>query len=141
LEEKVHEVYQWLRPSRWENGELKTNQASFAAGVGRKVILRWCLSRCYGGTHYSVEYSRRDHLRALDAVFHLLDGKQQPNSYNGELCDAIEQQTKDGKNSFQTQYFDGRCFSNRNLHLEFRRSDLLDKFNAIAGGFRLKKAV
>ena|SRR5439155_23407886 len=49
------------------------------------------------------------------------------------LIDAIEA-AKDG----ETDYFRFKCFRNRNLHLEFKRLDLVAKLNAVAGGMRLR---
>lgn len=141
LEEKVLECYENLRPQGWTLRDYKTNQKSDAAGVGHKVIMTWTVRRGYGQRgNFEVNYGRsRDELRALDQVFHLLDAKPQNHaSYEGELCDAIREQTGDGKNNFETQYFRGRCFGNGNLHLEFTRQDLVDKFNIIAGGSRLR---
>lgn len=143
LREKVHECYRWLRPDCWNANRksyyepYKTNAKSFAAGVGEKVIIVYGVERAYG-RGYRVNYHKRDHLRALDQVFHLLDGKPQPTSYQGALADAIDQQTKQNDtNTAETDYFRAICYKNQNLHLEFKRKDLLDQFNAIAGGFNL----
>jgi hypothetical protein len=141
LDEKVLECYEKLRPRGWTLTEYKTNQKSAAAGVGRKVIMGYMIRRSYGQKgNFEVEYGRsQDELRALDQVFHLLDGKPwKESSWAGELCDAIRDQTGVGKNDFATTYFKGRCFGNRNLHLEFTRADLVAKFNLIAGGARLQ---
>lgn len=140
LEEKVLECYEMLRPCGWSLKDYKTNQKSAEAGVGQKVIMTWAVRRSYSNKgNFEAQYGgTRDKLRALDQVFHLLDGKPQANgSWAGELCDAIREQTGNGKNSFETQYFRGRCFANNNLHLEFKRDDLVGKFNLIAGGSRL----
>lgn len=143
LEEKVLECYEMLRPCGWSLRDYKTNQKSAQAGVGHKVIMAWTVRRSYSSNGgFEVQYGgSQDKLRALDQVFHLLDGKPQANgSWAGELCDAIRAQTVGGKNAFETQYFRGRCFANNNLHLEFKREDLVGKFNLIAGGARLNNA-
>lgn len=140
LEEKVFECYEWLRPCGWSLTKYKTNQKSVAAGVGGKVILQWAVQGNYSTHGFEIVYSRVDNLRALDQVFHLLDGAQYAGaSYRGPLCDAVQQQTSGQKNDFETPFFRGKCFRNQNLHLEFKRSDLVDKFNLIAGGARLKQ--
>lgn len=140
LEEKVREIYEWLRPDGYALREYKTNQESQRHGIGRKVILTWNTVRAnYSGRGYQVNYDRHDHLRALDQVFHMLDGKPAfQTSYRGELCDAIETQTREGGNLFETDYFRGRCFQNGNLHLELKRADLVERFNLVAGGMRLQ---
>lgn len=143
LEEKVLECYEMLRPWGWTLSKYKTNQKSQRAGVGQKVIMTYAVTGSYSRDgSFRVQYGgTEDKLRALDQVFHLLDGKPQANgSWAGELCDAIREQTKGGNNLFKTQYFRGRCFGNGNLHLEFVRQDLVDKFNLIAGGARLQDA-
>lgn len=141
LKEKVHECYQWLRPAGWHRTDYKTNQKSAAAGVGMKVILTYACSRSYQrNSAFEISYGSRDRFRAIDQVFHLLDGKEQPRSHNGELCDAVVAQTSGTNNTFETEYFRGRCFANQNVHLEFRREDLVGKFNLLAGGANLKEA-
>lgn len=141
MEEKVLECYEWLRPGGWSRTKYKTNEKSMAAGVGSKVVLTWAVEHNYSTRGFQVNYSKVDNLRALDQVFHLLDGKPQSDaSWRGPLVDAIGAQTNFDKNDFATDYFRGRCFRNQNLHLEFTRPDLVAKFNAIAGGARLKEA-
>ena len=76
---------------------------------------------------------------ALDNIFHRLDGKGVPSGHRGPLVDAINACTE-GNNTAETPYFKARCFLNRNLHLWFKRQDLLDKFNEIAGRNRLPGA-
>lgn len=142
LEEKVLECYEHLRPRGWTLSDYKTNQKSVAAGVGQKVILTYAVRRSYSSARgFEVQYGRaQDELRALDQVFHLLDGKPANSaSWAGELCDAISQQTSPQSNQFETAYFRGRCFGNGNLHLEFVRADLVARFNLIAGGARLRE--
>lgn len=142
LEAKVHECYRWLRPDCWSGSgrygytPLATNRKSFEAGVGEKVIISYGCQRCFRGG-FEVNYNRRDELRALDQVFHLLDGQPQVTTHGGELCDAIYTQTKTGGRDAETPYFHARCYGNQNLHLTFKRRDLLDKFNLIAGGKNL----
>lgn len=138
LEEKVRETYELLRPNGWRLAEYKTNQKSAEAGVGSKLVICRAVERTFrrdGG--FDVNYHRRDELRALDQVFHLLDGAEQPRSHYGEIVDAVAGQTSRKSNEWETPYFRGRCFKNGNLHMEFKRQDLLDLFNRVAGGMRL----
>lgn len=75
-------------------------------------------------------------LRALENVFTALDGKGSiTKTHNGEIIDAINRST-DGTG--ETDYFRFRACRNRNLHLEFKRLDLLARLNQIAGGARLR---
>lgn len=47
------------------------------------------------------------------------------------LVDAIG--TSGIKGVGETEYFKFKCYKNGNLHLEFKRSDLVDTLNQIAG--------
>lgn len=142
LRDKVAECYQWLRPHGHRSRSYVTNAKSLALGVGEKVILTWAVRRGYGKDGaFEVNCGHaKDNLRALDQVFHLLDGAPQSGTHNGDLCEAIRSQTSHENNAFESKYFAGRCFQNGNLHLTFRRADLVDKFNLICGGNALKEA-
>lgn len=130
--EAVQEVFEFLRPHR---SEYKTN-SEFE--VGRKVIKGWWIRPGYGN-HYEISYSgnAQAEITAMDNVFHLLDGKGPIKTHYGPLYEAIQKTTYAiGKG--ETEYFKFKCFHNGNLHLEFKRLDLLAKLNKIAGGNRLK---
>lgn len=132
LAEAVGEVYEFLRPRR---SELKTNtQYEF----GQKVILHgWVEGSFMGGLRPN--YHRHAEYRALENVFTALDGKGQiTKSYRGELGDAVEKATAATDYRGETTYFRFRACKNGNLHLEFKRPDLVKKFNELAGGRRLK---
>lgn len=145
MRDKVHECYRWLRPDCWSGNRHRyghtpyaTNRKSFDAGVGEKVIIAYGCERGYArNAAYSIAYSKRDQMRALDQVFHLLDGAEQARTYNGELCDAVATQTVNGNTVAETTYFQVKCFANQNIHLRFKRLDLLDRFNLIAAGKNL----
>lgn len=128
LEEAVREVFEWLRPP---GSPYKTN-SEFE--VGRRVIRSYAVELGWNGK-FRMNHYRHDQLRALDRVFHALDGQGYPATYNGPLADAIEA-TPDGTG--ETDYFKFRCFKNGNLHLEFKRLDLVAKLNQVAGGMRLR---
>lgn len=131
MQEQVFEAFDFLRPPR---SEYKTN-TEFE--LGKRVILTWQVAEGYGGHPFKVNYHRAKQLTALDTAFRLLDGKGPYESYNGPLTDAINT-SKDGKG--QTDYFNFICYKNGNLHLEFRRSDLVTMMNKMCGGERLKAA-
>lgn len=101
------------------------------------MILPWAVEAWGFGHPFHVSYGHHDaQLRAIENVFSALDGKGSiSKTHNGLLVDAINQ-SADGRG--ETDYFRFRCFKNRNLHLEFRRLDLLARFNQIAGGARLR---
>ena len=125
LEEAVVEVYRNLRPSTWNRH--KTNSAF---RVGRKVILTHRVSSGYKSGHFRANYHCQDELRAIDNVFHMLDGKALSQYRDGDLCRAIEEAER---GIGETEFFRFKCFRNGNLHLEFRRLDLVGQLNAIGG--------
>lgn len=125
LAEAVVEVFDKLRPSAWNRH--KTNSAF---KVGRKVILCHRVSPGYRARSFRVNYHYQDELRALDNVFHMLDGKGLSAYRDGDLCRSIEA-AEDGTG--ETEFFRFRCFRNGNLHLEFRRMDLVERLNSIGG--------
>lgn len=131
LEDAIEEVFDWLRPrmSRYKtNSELE---------VPPRVVLSWMVDAAWSGGGFRVNYHREQHLRALENVFTALDGKGSiTKTHHSRIADAIGACGSAGKG--ETEYFKFRCFKNRNMHLEFRRADLLRKFNAIAGGRRLR---
>ncbi len=128
--EAVKEVFEILRP---RNGEYKTNSLY---EIGKRVILSWFCEGSYSyQTPFRVNYSHEKDLIALDKVFYLLDGKGIPDGYRSPLVDAINTSTT---GQGETEYFKFKCHYNRNLHLEFKRLDLLEKLNQIASGAVLK---
>lgn len=134
LEEAVQEVFEFLRP-RGRAAEYKTNSQ---LEVPRRVILTYMVETWgYHGHPFHVGYDRPSaQLRALENVFTALDGKGSiTKTHNGEIIDAINRST-DGTG--ETDYFRFRACRNRNLHLEFKRLDLLARLNQIAGGARLR---
>ena len=134
--EAVFEVYEFLRPrSQSYAAHYKTNQRYARVEIGKKVILTHIVEPYYLG--YRVYYQREQNLIALDKVFFMLDGKGIPDGYRSPLVDAINTVGKVG-NSGETDYFRFKLYQNSNLHLEFKRMDLVEDLNAVAGGMNLK---
>lgn len=129
--EAAKEVYDFLRPGAYSQ-RYKTNQANARWRLGKKIILPGAVCENYSGrTPYQVEHYRRQNLVALDRVFHMLDGKGIPDGYASPLVDAIDTSASGGG---ETTYFKFQGYRNNNLHLEFRRLDLVSKLNQICGG-------
>lgn len=132
--EAVHEVFDWLRPMNGRNAALKTNDKWM---IGKKVII-WAVEIVsWGGGAFRVNYHREKEITALDNVFHMLDGRGPLKTYHGPLHDAIKA-SPDGTG--ETDFFKFRCCRNGNLHLEFKRPDLVAKINQMAGGGHLRTA-
>jgi len=121
-DELLIEAYNFLRPRR---SEYKTNSAY---GVNKKVILQYIVEHKIVGKGFCVKYARRDILASVEKVFRLLDGQGPLDIYSGHLVNAIETNSQG-----ETDYFKFKCYNNGNLHLEFKRLDLLTELNKIAG--------
>lgn len=132
IDEAVREVFEWLRPGGWQ-ARYKTN-TQFE--VGRRVIRANCVEVGWG-TNFRVSHYHEPNLTALDNVFHVLDGNGTVKTTRGPLVDAINATPKVGTGG-ETVYFKFKCFLNSNLHIEFKRMDLVTKLNQVAGGMRLK---
>jgi NAD-dependent DNA ligase len=128
--EAVKEVFEFLRPGAHDYNKLKTNAKYAKYELGKKVILSWCVEHAYSKP-FRVHYGQTENkLVALDRVFGVLDGKPWNDSYKSPLVDAINtSETGSG----ETEYFKFRACHNGNLHLEFKRMDLVQKMNQIAG--------
>lgn len=128
LEEAVAELFDQLRPYR--NGDrgdgMKTNHVY---EIGERVVLHYAVTPSYGGGRFRMAYSehKTQLVRCLDNVMHLLDGKGTVPTHAGPLVDAINGEGNRGV--VETEYFEAKSFKNQNLHLKFKRPDLLAELN------------
>lgn len=133
LTEAVREVWEWLRPRKGTQvGDLKTNTEM---EVGERVILGYAVSLAFMGGFQLNSYTRQRAI-ALENVFNGLAG-------NGTICKGwkslLETAIDDSKDGAgETELFAFRACKNGNLHLRFKRLDLLARFNAIAAGKTLR---
>jgi len=135
-DEAVVEVFNMLRVGASSHSRLKTNEKNAQFDIGKKVILTgWWVQHKYSGGGMEINYQRRSELTALDKVFHMLDGKGVPGGYNSPLIDAINTSSGTG----ETDFFIFCACSNGNLHITFKRLDLVSKINAIAGNGTMLK--
>lgn len=132
LKEKVEEVFSWLRPP---GSRYKTNSEE---EVPEKVVLSWVVEqRNIYNTAWRVGHYAAQRLIALESVFSALDGTGEiVKSYYGAIGTIIAAEGFDGEG--ETPHFKFRVFKNGNMHLWFKRKDLLARFNALAGGARLR---
>ena len=140
--EAVGEVYEWLRrcADPAYSGEYKTNDKHSRLEVGATIILPGMVEK--SGRHkgrFEVRDRMEPRLTALENVFTALDGTGMVSrGYYSALQTAIHAVESGGRG--ETPLFRFRACGNGNLHLEFRRLDLLRRFNQMAGGMRLKPA-
>jgi hypothetical protein len=132
IQELIEQVYNNIRP----RNDKKTNN-KFQQEIGNKVIF-WALEHGWSKGKFRVNHYRQDNLRDLQRAFQVLDGKGSiSNSYYGELTEAINSsETGEG----ETEYFIFKGHKNGNLHLTFKRMDLVQKMNAMIGKNILKTA-
>lgn len=136
LEGSAREVFDWLRPTNnWK--QLKTNEKN-VYGLTDKVIMTWGMDIEYDKSMpRRVSYHHEKYFRALDNVFHLLDGKGVA-KHPGNLVTAISTAGQAGK--CETPYFSCKWFKNGNIHIQFLRMDLVERLNVMAGGDKLRPA-
>lgn len=132
LEESIKEAFEYLRPRSEEMRKMKTNSEM---EIPRKVIVNW-VSVGFHGLELSHYYEQ--HAIAVERVFQALDGRGSiAKSHWSELHGAIKESKATGYRG-ETTWFKFRACKKGTLHLECRRLDLLDRFNKIAGGMRLR---
>jgi hypothetical protein len=123
--EAAKETLALLTPS---NGRYKTNSGF---KVGKRVVLPSYVERCWDGTSFRVNYYRDANVTAIDGTFHVLDEKGLITDRRSPLYTAIAE-CRDGRG--ETPYFLFKCYKNGNLHIEFKRLDLVQKLNGLATG-------
>ncbi len=134
MDETIKEVFGLLRP---HNSDFRNNE-KFAGELGKMVVLEHHVHIAWTAGKFRCGYHYEDRLRAINNAFFLMDGKGYTDSYNGELYEAIE---KSPSGQGETTYFKFKCYKNGNLHLTFKRLDLVKKMNGICAGKVLRRAV
>ncbi len=136
--EAMREVWDWLRPrepSRWDK-DYKTNHASRLV-LGEHLILTGIVERGYGRDRWRLCDYAAPRLLALENTFSMLDGKGGiSKTYRGAVSDAIAAAT--GNDFDAGPYFKGKVYKNGNMHLSFKRMDLVRELNKRAGGMNFK---
>ena len=138
--EFIKETFEWLKPGCWNDG-LKTN-AKNKYELHDKAIKHSMIESNYSGG-YRVRYGYYGHggdvsLHAMHNAFSLADGKG-VSTYPGDSVTLINDVGRDGSvTKAENEYFEFKWFKNGNLHIKFKRMDLVAKINQIAGGGMLK---
>lgn len=138
LDEAIDEVFNWLRPH--ECTDVRTNyKTNSKFELGPKVVISYAVQRQWRGGAtglYEIQHDRQQKFVALENVFNALDGHGQiAKSHFSMLSNAL----KDSPTGIgETPLFAFRAFKNGNLHLAFRRMDLVAELNRRAGGRNLK---
>ncbi|NWC82847.1 DUF4942 domain-containing protein [Pseudomonas putida] len=112
---------------RWLSKAYRTNKAE-PFRIGEKVIMKSMVRpNLTGGLYiqYGMNDKASDQLNDIDRVMKTLDKQPfQPRSLESAMNAAFE-----NLEVFEDSYYRAKAFKNGNLHLEFKRPDLLDKVN------------
>lgn len=122
----IEDIFEFLRP---RHTGLKTNDRT---ALTDKAIIPYAVTGRYINDH------RENNLWDVDKIFHLLDGAGMP-KYPGNLITQIKDGIREGKHAAETEYFAVKWFKNHNLHIKFKRMDLIFQINKLAGCDKLAK--
>ena len=143
INEALREVFKWLTPSQRWTGCKTSNEFK----IGKKVVLCYVARPCYSGG-MQVDYDRRPQVDALGNVLSMLDGKgvrksqrDKEDDYKstGSYTDAWDHDWRQG-HPYEDHYLIAKPFSNRNVHITFKRLDLIEKINQAGAEAALKEA-
>ncbi|BAI71496.1 hypothetical protein AZL_020200 [Azospirillum sp. B510] len=96
--------------------------------LGDKLIFNRALSEYGGWNHHG---GSREEMRDLDRIFHIVDEKP-PKDHCGDAAAMVSEVSRQQLGgTVETEYFLIRTFKNCNVHVLFRRPDLVVKVNQI----------
>ena len=143
IKEALREVFKWLTPSQRWTGCKTSNEFK----IGKKVVLCNVARLCYSGG-LQVDYDRRAQVDALGNALSMLDGKgvrkntcdkEQDRKLVGSYTDAWDHDWRQGL-PYEDDYLTAKAFHNRNVHITFKRPDLIEKINQAGAEAVLQKA-
>lgn len=108
---------------RYLSDEYKTN-ANEPFRIGRKVVMGWMIQPSFR-RGLQIRIGAGDKINDIDRIIKTLDGKQ---FMAREAEYAMNTAFNDGA-AFEDDYYRAKAFKNGNLHIEFKRQDLLDGLN------------
>lgn len=108
---------------RYLSDDYRTNSRE-PFRIGRKVIMSLMVSPSFLGG-LSIRYDSSDKINDLDRVFKILDNKQ----FHPRELESLMNASFGRGDVFSDDYYRAKAYINGNLHLEFKRLDLLDKVN------------
>jgi hypothetical protein len=121
---------------RYLSDTYRTNAAE-PFRIGRKVVMTGMVNGSYR-RGLCIDHGRSsDKLNDIDRVFQTLDGKKfEPRTLESEMNAAFEL-----GEVFENDNYRAKAFKNGNLHVEFKRQDLLDKVNEEIAAFYAEGAL
>ena len=106
----------------------KTNQP---VAFGKRIILEYAVSAFRGEMFGGLEHAAANKVDDLLRVFHVLDGKPEPDHRNGSYHRTLAAKWPKENKVVDLDYFSMKGFKNGNAHVTFTRPDLVDKMNEI----------
>jgi predicted RNA methylase len=104
--------------------------------IGARIVLENALSDFGTWNHYR---NHDDSLVDVERAFFQLDGKPAPESRHGGILGLIDSQRRLGskRSAFEAEsdYFRAKVFGNGNIHLWFKRSDLVQRVNQLLADY------
>ena len=128
LRETVKEAYNYLHPYHTKK---KTNPKF---ELGKKVILDYAVDTQWG---VYLTHNKEAVIRSIDNAFHLLAGKG-PVKYPSDAVTAINTAIQNKEWSTETEFFSLKWYKLGSMHIKFKRIDLVDELNKMAGDGTLK---
>lgn len=104
--------------------------------VNHKAILTYIVEQDWRAPTVKVSYRSyaSEQINDIDRVFKILDGqKHQPRAL--ELAINAAFSIRENRNTYSDDYYLIRGFKNTNMHITFKRDDLLEKANKIIGDY------
>lgn len=109
---------------RYMSDDYKTN-SNEPFRIGRKVVMTWMVGPSFKRGLQIRHGGAGDKMNDIDRIIKTLDGKQfKPRDFEYALNAAFEK-----SEIFEDEYYRAKAFKNGNIHLEFKRADLLDGLN------------
>lgn len=109
---------------RYLSDDYKTN-SNEPFRIGRKVVMTWMVGPSFK-RGLQIRYGMpSDKMNDIDRIIKTLDGKQfKPRDLEYAINTALEK-----REVFEDDYYRVKGFKNGNMHIEFKREDLLDGLN------------
>lgn len=109
---------------RYLSDDYKTN-SNEPFRIGRKVVMTWMVGPSFK-RGLQIRYGMpSDKMNDIDRIIKTLDGKQfKPRDLEYAINTALEK-----REVFEDDYYRVKGFKNGNMHMEFKRDDLLDGLN------------
>ncbi len=137
-------VYQTFRTLRAQRGTMFKNGVielvrrccwDYTSNRPGKLGTRWVKTFACDPWDYGrprVAFGRpSDTLSDLDRVMHVLDKKPEPDHRSGLVSQLNRFMSRDNSTPFENGYYKIRWFRNQNIHVHFKRPDLIDQLNQI----------